>query len=70
MYCGEYSTTMTTGWYYPISDYPIPPAVVDFDDREIVRTREAREAGLSERAHMLRKKWLPHRPKKMRWRKG
>ena len=48
------------------------------DYRDIIdRKLEAEEAThkqqqrfLEDRAHMLRKKWLPHRPKKVTWRKG
>ena len=38
--------------------------------RQDQETFKRRSDQLSEQAHFLRKKWLPSRPKKVRWRKG
>ena len=77
MYSGEPSTTMSCdcgeGWHSieliaaPIEDYR---EVIDRIVENENASRKCQSQFLSERAHMLRKKWLPHRPKKVRWRKG
>ena len=76
MYYGDCSTTCSSEMCNstfsvelscPLEDYR------DILDRQIfgdIETQRLKGLALSERAHMLRKKWLPHRPKKVRWRKG
>ena len=63
---------------HPYSCYSIElMSIPDIDYRRleremsiIVKDWQVRQDKLSDRAHMLRKKWLPSRPKKVRWRKG
>ena len=66
----NYNTT----FYQPITSYHEPPPVdyafLSFLINENQKTYRLRSDHLSEKAHFLRKKRLPSRPKKVRWRKG
>ena len=65
--CSCYNNLFSVELTCPVDDFR---ELLDIEVKCWDKTRTLRSQALSERAHMLRKKWLPTRPKKVRWRKG
>ena len=63
----------TYSFYQPAtttSELVVDRDAIDRDVRLGLQTQKLRRNHLAERAHFLNRKWLPHRPKKLRWNKG